>query len=148
MNLRKLEFKKGYDKADFYARTGMFFAEKQFRKEMPYLINTDEKEWCLYYDQNHLTAFYAHESKGNHTLITGFYILENYRRTGITQVLLDDILSQFDTVRIVTCSQHLLKQLTLCRFIKLGSRGSYITMEWKKEETILPKEQTMEAVNS
>lgn len=49
MNLQKREFKEDYDKAAFYSIMGEFFAEKKYRDEMPYLVNTEEKEWCLFF---------------------------------------------------------------------------------------------------
>lgn len=134
MNLRKMEFNGDYDKADFYARTGMFFAEKRFRKEMPYLINSEEKEWCLFYLEDRLACFYAHEEKDRITYISGFYVLEEYRKLGLTQYMLDDITAHFEQVRMTTCSQHLLKALYDRQFVRVSSRGSYLTLEWTREE--------------
>ena len=134
MNWKKLEFRTGYDKADFYARTGMFFAEKQYKKEMPYLINTDEKEWCLFYADDHLAGFYAHEQKDSFVAVSGFYVTEPYRRMGLSEYMLTDITQNFSCVRITTCSQHLLKLLNKYHFFRVSSRGSYLTLEWNKEE--------------
>ena len=61
MNLQKREFKEDYDKAAFYSIMGEFFAEKKYRDEMPYLVNTEEKEWCLFFANGKLAGFYAHE---------------------------------------------------------------------------------------
>ena len=49
MNLQKKEYNEGYDRTEFYSIMGKFFAEKKYRDEMPYLINTEEKEWRLFY---------------------------------------------------------------------------------------------------
>ena len=48
MNLQKKEYNEGYDRTEFYSIMGKFFAEKKYRDEMPYLINTEEKEWRLF----------------------------------------------------------------------------------------------------
>ena len=47
MNLQKKEYNEGYDRTEFYSIMGKFFAEKKYRDEMPYLINTEEKECRL-----------------------------------------------------------------------------------------------------
>ena len=66
MNLQKREFKEDYDKAAFYSIMGEFFAEKKYRDEMPYLVNTEEKEWCLFFANGKLAGFYAHEERERH----------------------------------------------------------------------------------
>lgn len=133
MNLTKKEYHRGYDKASFYAEMGMFFAEKSYQKEMPYLTNTEQKEWCLFYMDGRLAAFYAHEQKEELTAITGVYVLPGYRNAGIGEQLLDDILQQFAAVRLVTCSQRLLSMLSARHFVCTSRRGSYLTMEWRKK---------------
>ncbi|MBR2950775.1 MAG: hypothetical protein IKC46_13105 [Lachnospiraceae bacterium] len=129
MNLQKLEFTIPYDKADFYARTGIYFAEKKYRHEMPYLVNSDEKEWCLFYDKDKLAGFYAHEPKDGYTLISGLFIPESHRHTGICEYLLTDITLSFGRVRMTTSSPHLIKKLLAFHFVRISSRGSYQTME-------------------
>lgn len=63
MNLQKKEYNEGYDRTEFYSIMGKFFAEKKYRDEMPYLINTEEKEWRLFYEEGVLAGFYGHEEK-------------------------------------------------------------------------------------
>ena len=134
MNLLKKEFKGNYDRADFYARTGMYFAEKKYRREMPYLINTDEKQWCLFYQNDTLAGFYAWEEKDDITVISGFYVTESFRRLGVSEYLLTDIMEHFSAVRMTTCSQHLIKLLVRRSFERVSIRGSYLTMEWYRDK--------------
>lgn len=104
MNLQKREFKEDYDKAAFYSIMGEFFAEKKYRDEMPYLVNTEEKEWCLFFANGKLAGFYAHEERERHTAISGVYVLPAFRQYGVGTFMLEDMLRSFPTVRMVTSS--------------------------------------------
>lgn len=129
MNLQKREFKEDYDKAAFYSLMGEFFAEKRYRDEMPYLVNTDEKEWCLFFADGELAGFYAHEERERHTSVSGVYVLPAFRRYGVGTFMLEDMLSSFPTVRMVTSSPRLIAMLDERGFHRISRRGSYITME-------------------
>ena len=83
---------------------GEFFAEKKYRDEMPYLVNTEEKEWCLFFANGKLAGFYAHEERERHTAISGVYVLPAFRQYGVGTFMLEDMLRSFPTVRMVTSS--------------------------------------------
>jgi len=52
------EFIDTCNNAEFYKYMGRFFAERIFRKELPYLINDFEKIWYLFFDQETLIGFF------------------------------------------------------------------------------------------
>lgn len=129
MNLQKKEFEKDYDKAAFYAIMGEFFADKKYRSEMPYLVNSEEKEWCLFFANGELAGFYAHEERERHTYVSGVYVLPAFRQYGICASMLEDMLRSFPTVRMVTSSPKLIAMLDERGFHRISRRGSYLTLE-------------------
>lgn len=46
-----------YDRKEFYALMGKFFAEPEYQKLMPYLANRDSHEWLVIEKEDEITAF-------------------------------------------------------------------------------------------
>lgn len=129
----KKEFKAGYKKEDFYSIMGMFFAERKYRRELPYMVNTDDKSWVLFYEKECLAAFYAYEEKKDIFLLSGIYVMEEYRGNGVGTLMVEDALSRFPAVRIITNTTEMLSILEEYKFLEVSIRGSYRRMEWRKE---------------
>lgn len=51
------EFVGNYDKDLFYSIMGKFFAERSYRKKLPYLINDKDKFWYIFFRKGELLAF-------------------------------------------------------------------------------------------
>lgn len=51
------EFMGNYNKEQFYSTMGRFFAERVYRKKLPYLYNEREKIWYLFYKRKELVDF-------------------------------------------------------------------------------------------
>lgn len=133
MKIKTKEFKPGYDKSDFYSIMGKFFAEKKHRKEMPYLINTDKKTWILFYEDDRLMAFYAHEKRKELTEVSGIYVLEEYRKFGLCHYIIKDAIKKFDWIRIISNTDSLLYILKENGFMEISEKGSYKIMERRIE---------------
>lgn len=56
-------FKDNYDKSEFYSLMGKFFAERKYRKIMPYLVNEDNRVWHLVIKNNEVVAFITYLEK-------------------------------------------------------------------------------------
>lgn len=56
-------YKECYNKQEFYGIMGHFFAEKKYKKEMPYLGNEEGIEWYLKIKNGIVTAFHAVQKK-------------------------------------------------------------------------------------
>ena len=50
-------FKDNYDRGEFYSIMGKYFAERIYRKLLPYLINEKEKVWYLFFENQTLCGF-------------------------------------------------------------------------------------------
>lgn len=51
------EFKEDYNKAEFYGLMGIFFAEREYKKTMPYLVNEPNRVWDLIIEEGRVIAF-------------------------------------------------------------------------------------------
>ena len=129
MNLQKKEYNEGYDRTEFYSIMGKFFAEKKYRDEMPYLINTEEKEWRLFYEEGVLAGFYGHEEKKELTIISGVYVIHESRHSEVCAFMVEDMLLSFPAIRMTTSNPRLLTILRRNDFRQLSRRGCYLTME-------------------
>ena len=118
----------------FMSAPACILQKKNTAGKCPILINTDEKQWCLFYQNDTLAGFYAWEEKDDITVISGFYVTESFRRLGVSEYLLTDIMEHFSAVRMTTCSQHLIKLLVRRSFERVSIRGSYLTMEWYRDK--------------
>lgn len=56
-------FEGNYDKGEFYSLMGKFFAERKYRKMMPYLVNEDNRVWYLVVKNNEVVAFITYIEK-------------------------------------------------------------------------------------
>ena len=92
--------------SEFYRYMGRFFAERIFRRELPYLINDSEKIWYLFFDHKVLAGFCGVVMNQNGTSFTDFYLLPTYRNDEnkkiIAKYMLD--LYQGERIRILTNS--------------------------------------------
>lgn len=134
MRLKKRGFETGYDKKEFYSIMGQYFAERDYRKEMPYMVNTEMKQWVLYYNEEELVSFYAYEKKKHFHEITGFYVVKEYRNKGIGKKMVKDIMDRFTTARLTTNAVFFIKTLEKVGFSKIREKGSYAEMEWRKKD--------------
>ena len=127
MNVR--EFLPGYDKREFYSMIGEFFAERRYRKEMPYLVNDDDKSWNIFFDGSSVVGFYSYVENKGVTEISGFYVLDRCRGTGIGTEMLNDITRRFHAIKMVSNSPQMISMLERHGFLEIGVRGSYKILE-------------------
>ena len=56
-------FSNDYDKESFYALMGCFFAEKSYKKLLPYLVNTENLTWYINTNNKAVRAFSSVEEQ-------------------------------------------------------------------------------------
>lgn len=76
-------FDKDYDKSKFYSIMGKFFAEPQYKKEMPYMTNKDSKVWFLCYEMNKLLGFGAINILQNKVVFESYFEIEEHRKLSV-----------------------------------------------------------------
>lgn len=71
-------FKEPYDKGIFYSKMAVFFAERSYRIQFPYLINSPETSWFVIEDADkNVIGFSSFEEKKRGVEIGEVFVLGN-----------------------------------------------------------------------
>lgn len=90
-----LIFKGNYDKQKFYSLMGKFFAERNYRKLMPYLVNDTDTTWYVEIENNEALAFISYTEKNNKIHIGYCYSEDNAKL--LEKNLLSSLCNEFAT---------------------------------------------------
>ena len=128
------EFVGDYDKDLFYSIMGKFFAERSYRKKLPYLINDKDKFWYIFFRKEELIGFCSIKIGQKCTSFPDLYILDDEN--------LDDLLFiinymfnlyKMENIKILTCKSNEIKFLKQLGFEETGSKGCYTNMLWESK---------------
>ena len=128
------EFVGNYDKDLFYSIMGKFFAERSYRKKLPYLINDKDKFWYIFFRKGELIGFCSIKIGQKYTSFPDLYILDDEN--------LDDLLFiinymfnlyKMENIKILTCKSNEIKFLKQLGFEENGSKGCYTNMLWESK---------------
>lgn len=128
------EFVGNYDKDLFYSIMGKFFAERSYRKKLPYLINDKDKFWYIFFRKEELIGFCSIKIGQKCTSFPDLYILDDEN--------LDDLLFiinymfnlyKVENIKILTCKSNEIKFLKQLGFEETGSKGCYTNMLWESK---------------
>ena len=106
------EFVGNYDKDLFYSIMGKFFAERSYRKKLPYLINDKDKFWYIFFRKGELIGFCSIKIGQKCTSFPDLCILDDEN--------LDDSLFiinymfnlyKMENIKILTCKNNEIKIL-------------------------------------
>lgn len=116
-----------YDKKDFYSRMGEFFAERNYRKKLPYLINDIDKMWYLVYEKDVLVGFFGVKICSDNTLVSDIYIDEKYDKISIFKYMAEYLTKLFQEERLKVLTKYSYeKSIWLNLGFKIvGTRGNY-----------------------
>ncbi len=123
------EYMETCNNGEFYKYMGRFFAERIFRKELPYLINDCDKIWYLFFDSNNLAGFCGVVMNQNGTTFTDFYLLTSYRNKNNMQFMAEYMtkMYQSERIRILTNSKEEMELWSSLGYTENGTKGSYTT---------------------
>lgn len=128
------EFVGNYDKDLFYSIMGKFFAERLYRKKLPYLINDKDKFWYIFFKKEELIGFCSIKIGQKCTSFPDLCILDDEN--------LDDSLFiinymfnlyKMENIKILTCKSNEIKFLKQLGFEETGSKGCYTNMLWESK---------------
>ena len=128
------EFVGNYDKDLFYSIMGKFFAERSYRKKLPYLINDKDKFWYIFFRKGELIGFCSIKIGQKCTSFPDLCILDDEN--------LDDSLFiinymfnlyKMENIKILTCKSNEIKFLKQLGFEETGSKGCYTNMFWESK---------------
>lgn len=104
-------FEGSYNKTEFYAHMGKYFAELKYKNEMPYLSNKDGSMWILAFEGDELIAFASLHELKNKIMLEHSYVEEAHRKKGIWKKL-NEIRFKYASgknkpVEVITKEDHL-----------------------------------------
>jgi hypothetical protein len=122
-------FEGDYNKSKFYSAMGKFFAEPQYRKEMPYMNNKDSKVWFLCYEMNKFLGFGAIDILKNKAILESSFVIEEYRKNGIWKEInkarLKYLKDKKKTIEVITKEKHLKEYWIKLGFKEYRKSGRY-----------------------
>ena len=124
-----------YDKNEFYTIMGKYFAERIYRKQLPYLINDKDKVWYLFFKKKELAGFCGVKICQKYTTITDIYYNETYKDENILEYISKYIFNIYksENINLLTNKKDEKKIWTLLGFKPNKEKGSYTSLNWVKE---------------
>jgi len=123
------------DKKEFYFFMGDIFSYRKYRNELPYLYNSPDCVWLLFFDdKGHFIGFNSYEKHKNNCTLKSAYIFEEYREHGYYEQLFNErfkIIEEREGKQVLkaTITNDLLTMYKKHGFKETGTRGSYHTVE-------------------
>jgi len=118
---------------EFWALLGPFFARREYRRELPYLVDDDGHIWFVVMDGGTLAGFASlHvDRRGGH--LHGLYVASEYRAMSIARQLVKARLDYLRGLNVhivnVTCNEQSKPLLQEFGFQPSEQRGQYTMME-------------------
>lgn len=82
-----LKFHGEYDKKNFYSLMGKFFAEREFKKEMPYLVNRENEVWILALKNGEVQGFASYLELKNKIDLGYIYGIDSNIQNNLIDIL-------------------------------------------------------------
>lgn len=116
-----------YDKSEFYSIMGKYFAEKPYKKELPYAENNANKKWYLFYDDHNFIGFLACEYKKHITLLSCVYVNPEFRNQGYCDKIIKYTIEALKdcVLQLTTNNPYLVKVSVKNKFEQVSEKGSY-----------------------
>ena len=128
------EFVGNYDKDLFYSIMGKFFAERSYRKKLPYLINDKDNFWYIFFKKEELIGFCSIKIGQKCTSFPDLCILDDENLDEslfIINYMFN--LYKMENIKILTCKSNEIKFLKQLGFEETGSKGCYTNMFWESK---------------
>ncbi|MDR2880133.1 MAG: GNAT family N-acetyltransferase [Fusobacteriales bacterium] len=121
---------------DFWSIMGYYFANKQIRKELPYIIDENGKIWVIgFQNSKEIIGFLSYKILKETAMITNCYVNSHFRKKGYFKKLISYTLNNKlkDKTKIKLAVKHEYYDF----FLKLGfcisyRKGNYIFMVKEK----------------
>lgn len=128
------EYMGNYNKEQFYAIMGRFFAERVYRKKLPYLCNERDKIWYLFYRAKDLVGFCAIKPLESYTLISDIYVLDKFKDSNVFEFIAKYITGHYakNDLQILTNSDSEKDIWELLNFKVVSRRGTYMICKREK----------------
>lgn len=129
------EYMGNYNKEQFYAIMGRFFAERVYRKKLPYLCNERDKIWYLFYRRKELVGFCAIKPLENYTLISDIYVLEQFKDRNVFEFISKYITDHYakNELQVLTNLEDEKNTWETYGFKVINKRGTYMICRREKD---------------
>lgn len=136
--MKTIIFKNNYSKSEFYSLMGQFFAETEYKKELPYICNNPQMEWNVFVDKNTVVAFFSANITKDKCHIASVYVAKEHRKRGMLNKIANQIKKKYKKYNLwmMVNKDFLIEYWQKKGFEVVGTRGSYkkIVKESKKDE--------------
>lgn len=123
-----------YDKSEFYSIMGKFFAERIYKRVLPYLINDKEKIWYLFFSGDELAGFCGVSICDEYTNFTDIYSVDKYQKMGILDFMCNRLfkLYHMENIKVLTDNTQEIDIWLNLGFKNIGEKGRYQNLLWVK----------------
>ena len=121
-------YKSEYQRADFYAEMGEYFASLDIAKELErQLYNKKNSVWYVSDQDGFITGFAALFDNGKYYFLDNLYVLPEHRNNGIAREIVTEIVSDYTDkpIKCIANNPHALKIFYSLGFEKVGNNGKY-----------------------
>ena len=125
-------YSKNYDKEEFYTIMGKYFAEKVYKKEMPYLFNDKDKVWYLFFDEKELVGFCGVKEGLDCINFMDIYVDKETEKENVLKFICNYIFKiyQKKSIKVITDNEQEIEIWLAHGFKKDGTKGHYQNLVW------------------
>lgn len=123
-----------YDKTEFYSIMGKFFAERIYKRSMPYLTNDKDKIWYLFFVDNELAGFCGVRICSKYTSFSDIYVVDKYQQDEILPFMCNRLfkLYRMENIKVLTNNDNEIEIWLKLGFKQMGKKGRYQNLIWGK----------------
>ena len=123
------KYEGNYNRGEFYSQMGKFFAEPDYKKELPYLVNREGSVWFVAIDNDQVVGFVAVNEGKNMIRLSHDYVIDDYRQQGLYKKLnkrrADYIKTKDKPLEIIVKEQFLIDYWQNKGFKTTRTNGAY-----------------------
>lgn len=118
-----------YDRPYFYSLMGKYFAEANYRRQMPYLLNRPTNIWFLVFEKHNIIGFGAINESSTKIVFEHSFVEGEYRNKGIWKKINDARIEyskdKNKILEVITKEDYLEKYWIDKGFIEYRQNGRY-----------------------
>lgn len=119
-----------YNRKEFYGKMGKFFAERFYKKKMPYLINDIDKIWYLIYDDDKFIGFFGIKICNTNTLISDIYLEDECDKLSAFKYMAEYLVGLYkdEELKVLTRVKYEQDIWVKLGFKVINNKGNYLVM--------------------
>ena len=124
-------YSENYDKVEFYSIMGKFFAEREYKRVLPYLSNDKDKIWYLFFNKEELVGFCGVKKMYDYINFMDIFVV-NESEKNILKFMCSHIFKIYkkNSIKVVTDKEKEIEIWLNYGFEKEGTKGHYQNLVW------------------